>query len=312
MSFSVTEAFVKQYNSTVMQLSQQKGSRLQDKVRRESQKGKEQYFDRLGSVAAQKKVGRHSDTPLISTPHSRRRVSLVDYEHADLTDNADKIKMLIDPSSDYALSFAWAFGRAKDDEIIAAADGSAYGGEEGATVVAHPNSQKVACINAAANAGSGLNVEALRRAKKILDSNDVDESLNRYFSHSAQGLEDLLGETEVTSADYNTVRALVKGELDTFMGFSFCRTQRLNAQSGALSFTYATGVVGAGSGDADTYTKNFAWCEDGLLLSTGMDMVTKIDERSDKSYSTQVFAAMGIGATRLEEDKVVVVFSDEA
>jgi hypothetical protein len=42
-----------------------------------------------------------------------------------------------------------------------------------------------------------------------------------------------------------------------------------------------------------------------------MDMVTRIDERADKSYSTQVFAAMGIGATRLEEDKVVIVLSDE-
>jgi len=309
MSFSVTEAFVRQYNSTIMQLSQQKGSRLQDKVRKESQKGKEQYFDRLGSVAAQKKVGRHSDTPLISTPHSRRRVSLVDYEHADLVDNADKIKMLIDPASDYALSFAWAFGRAKDDEIIAAADGSAYGGEAGATVVAHPNSQKIGCINAAGTAVSGLNVEGLRRAKKIFDVNDVDESIKRHFAHTAQGLEDLLGEVEVTSADYNTVRALVKGELDTFMGFEFCRTQRLAVQAGALAITYATGAVGAGSGDADTQTKNLAWAEDGLLLSTGMDMTTKIDERADKSYSTQVFAAMGVGATRLEEDKVVVVFS---
>lgn len=312
MSFSVTEAFVKQYNSTIMHLSQQKGSKLQDKVRREMQKGKEQYYDRLGAVVAQKKVSRHSDTPLINTPHSRRRVSLVDYEHADLVDNADKIKMLIDPASDYAMAFVWAFGRAKDDEIIAAADGSAYGGEEGATTVAHPNSQKLGCVNAAGTGGAGLNVEALRRCKKIFDENDVDESIPRHFAHTAEGLEDLLAETEVTSADYNTVRALVKGEVDTFMGFNMVRTQRLGAQSGTLNFSYTDGSVGAGSGDADTYTKNIAWAEDGLLLATGMDMVSKIDERADKSYSTQVFAAMGIGATRLEEEKVVIVFSDEA
>lgn len=312
MSFSVTEAFVKQYNSTVMQLSQQKGSRLQDKVRRETQKGKEQYYDRLGSVTAQKKVSRHSDTPLINTPHSRRRVSLVDYEHADLVDNADKIKMLIDPASDYAMAFAWAFGRAKDDEIIAAADGAAYGGESGSTSVSHPNTQKLGCVNAAANAGAGLNVEALRRAKQIFDENDVDESLKRCFAHTAKGLSSLLSETETTSADFNTVRALVKGELNEFMGFEFVRTQRLGAQSGALSFSYTDGSVGSGSGDADTYTKNIAWAEDGLLLATGMDMMTKIDERADKSYSTQVFAAMGIGATRLEEEKVVIVLSDEA
>src|SRR3989304_4440327 len=111
MSFEITEAFVKQFNSTVYHLSQQKGSRLMGLVRQETQKGKEQYFDRIGQVVAQKKVSRHSDTPLIDTPHSRRRVTLVDYEHADLVDDADKIKMLIDPTSDYAQAFMWAFGR---------------------------------------------------------------------------------------------------------------------------------------------------------------------------------------------------------
>ena len=310
MSFSVTEAFVKQYNSNIMHLSQQMGSRLQDKVRRENQKGKEQYFDRLGEVVAQKKVSRHSDTPLIDTPHSRRRVSLVDYEHADLVDNADKIRMLIDPASDYAKSFAWAFGRAKDDEIIAAADGSAFGGEEGSTTVAHPNSQKLASVSG--GAGSGLNVQVLRRAKKLFDEADVDESIPRNFAHTAEGLEDLLAETEVSSADFNTVRALVKGDLETFMGFNFVRTQRLLAQSGALSFDNASGAVGSGAGDADGYIRNIAWAEDGLLLSTGMEMMTRIDERADKSYSQQVFAAMGIGSTRMEEEKVVIVFSDES
>ena len=310
MSFSVTDAFVKQFNSTIYHLSQQRGSRLRDKTRNETQKGKEQFWDRLGEVTAQKKVSRHSDTPFISTPHSRRRLTLVDYEHADLVDDADKIRMLIDPTSDYAQQFMWAFGRAMDDEIISAADGLAYAGEEGTTTVAHPNSQKVAAVSG--GAGSGLNVEALRSAKLRLDNNDVDESLSRYFAHTAQGLNDLLGETEVTSADFNTVRALVQGELNTYMGFEFIRTQRLGAQSGTLAFETADGEVGSGAGDADGYIKNLAWAQDGIIFGSGMDMKTRIDERSDKSYSTQVFASMSVGSTRMEEDKVVVVLSDES
>ena len=168
MSFQVTEAFVKQYNATIFHLSQQKGSRLAPLVRNESQRGKSQFFDRLGLVTAAKKTARHSDTPQIDTPHSRRRVTLVDYEHADLVDDTDKIRMLIDPTSDYAQSFAWAFGRAKDDEIILAADGDAFGGEEGNTTVAHPNSQKLASVSG--GSGANLNVEALRRAKKKFDA----------------------------------------------------------------------------------------------------------------------------------------------
>jgi hypothetical protein len=310
MSFEITEAFVKQYNSTIYHLVQQKGSRLKDKTRNESQKGDEQFFDRLGSVVAAKKTGRHSDTPLISTPHSRRRVTLEDYEHADLIDDQDLIRTLIDPTSAYSEAFMWSFGRAMDDEIILAADGSAYSGQNGQTVVAHPNSQKIASVDS--GAGSGLNVQALRRAKKAFDAADVDESITRHSAINSDSLESLLSELEVTSSDYNSVKALVMGEVDTFLGFKFIRTERLGAQSGALAFDVAAGTVGAGAGDADGYRKNIFWAQDGLLFSQGMGMETRIDERSDKSYSTQVFARMSVGATRMEEEKVVIVLSNEA
>lgn len=310
MSSSITEAFVKQFNANIMFLSQQKGSRLQGLVRKETQRGKSQFFDRLGPVVATKKTSRHSDTPQIDTPHSRRRVTMSDYEHADLIDDADKVRMLIDPASEYAMTFVWAFGRAKDDEIIAAADGSAFGGEEGSTVVAHPNSQKIACVSG--GSGSNLNVECLRRAKQKFDSNDVDESIRRYIAQTSSQLTSLLGETEVTSADFNTVKALVQGEIDTFLGFTYIRTERLLTQGSALTFDQATGEVGTGSGDANGYRRVLCWAMDGLILTTGEDIKTRIDERPDKSYSTQVFTAMTIGATRLEEEKVVVLLANEA
>ena len=98
MSTQITEAFVKQFNSNVFHLSQQKGSRLRGLVRQESQNGKSQFFDIIGSVTAQKHTTRHGDTPLIDTPHSRRRVTLSSYKHADLVDDSDKIKLLIDPA----------------------------------------------------------------------------------------------------------------------------------------------------------------------------------------------------------------------
>ena len=310
MSSQITEAFVKQFNANIFHLSQQKGSRLAPHVRRESQKGKSQFFDRLGSVTAQKKVSRHSDTPLIDTPHSRRRVTLEDYEHADLIDDADKVRTLIDPASPYAQAFMMAFGRAKDDEIIAAADGSAYSGEEGGTAVPHPNSQKIGSVNAAGTAEAKANVESLRRCKKIFDQADVDESISRYCALNANQLEALLAETEITSADFNTVRALVMGELNTFLGLNFIRTERIGSQSGTLNYVFATGVVGSGSGDADGHDKVICWAEDGLMCAVGADMKTRISERDDKSYSTQVFASMSIGATRLEEEKVVMLLAD--
>jgi hypothetical protein len=310
MSQQITEAHVKQFNANLYHLSQQKGSRLMMAVRRETQKGKSEFFDRLGPVTAQKKVSRHNDTPLYDTPHSRRRVTLNDYEHADLIDKEDKIRILIDPASGYTQAFVWAFGRAKDDEIILAADGDAYSGEEGTTAVAHPNSQKLVSVNA--GAGVNLNVQALRRAKKKFDDADVDESIKRYIAHSSSQLESLLSETQVTSADFNTVRALVQGQLNTFLGFEFIRSQRLRTQSSTLAFDTTTGAVGAGAGNASGYRKVLAWAEDGLILSTAMDIMTRVSERADKGYAEQVYAAMSLGSTRMEEEKVVVILCNEA
>ena len=133
MSSQITTAFVQQYSANVQLLSQQMGSLLRDKVRVESVVGKNAFFDQVGSVTAVQKTSRHSDTPQIDTPHARRRVSLSDYEFADLIDNQDKVRMLIDPTSTYAQAAAYAIGRAMDDVIISAALGTAFTGETGST-----------------------------------------------------------------------------------------------------------------------------------------------------------------------------------
>ena len=93
MSFEITEAFVKQYSANVFHLSQQKGSRLQERVRKETQQSEAKFFERIGSVEAMEKTGRHSMVEYSDTPHSRRRVSLVDYFHADLVDEEDKLRV---------------------------------------------------------------------------------------------------------------------------------------------------------------------------------------------------------------------------
>lgn len=311
MSQSIDQAFVDQFRANVFHLSQQKGSRLRETVRQESQKGKSQFFERLGSVTATKKQSRHSDTPLIDTPHSRRRVTLEDYEHADLIDNADKVRTLIDPASPYSQAFMWAMGRAMDDEIIEASRGNAFSGQAGGTSVAHPISQKLLSFELGGGGSIDpvkLKVDALRRAKKVLDQNDVDPSIRRYCVLNANQLQSLLEETEVTSSDFNTVKALVQGEINSFLGFDFVRTERIETEDVFFDDTATTGgdVIAA---DTDGKTTNaervLCYASDGMVLSIGMDMVARIDERADKSYSTQVFAAMSIGSTRLEEEKVV-------
>ena len=286
MSVQATTAFVQQYSANVQMLSQQMGSRLRDAVRVESMTGKNAFFDQVGVAVAQKRTTRHADTPQMDTPHARRRVSLVDYEYADLIDDQDKVRMLIDPTSSYAMAAAAAMGRAMDDEIIAAATGTAFTGETGSTSTALPAGQQIAA------GGTDLTVAKLREAKKILDLSDVDPSIPRYIACGPEQIDALLGDTNVTSSDFNTVKALVQGEVNQFMGFNFIMTNRL-----------------AKSGNDRTC---FAWCEDGLALAIGKDVNARIDERADKGYATQVYYCMSVGATRMEEDKVVQILCDES
>jgi hypothetical protein len=286
MSIEVTTAFVQQYSANVQMLSQQKGSLLRDAVRVESMTGKNAFFDQVGKATAQKRTTRHADTPQIDTPHARRRVTLVDYEYADLIDEQDKVRMLIDPTSAYAQAAAFALGRAMDDEIISAALGTAFTGETGSTSTALPAGQQIA------NGGADLTVAKLRTAKKTLDLASVDPSIPRYIAVGPDQIEALLGDTNVTSSDFNTVKALVQGEVNQFMGFNFITSNRLSKAGNIRSC--------------------FAWAEDGLALAIGKDVMARIDERSDKGYATQVYYCMSIGSTRMEEEKVVQIDCDES
>jgi hypothetical protein len=287
MSNQITTAFVQQYSNNVQMLSQQKGSLLRSAVDVETVVGKNAFFDQVGSALAVKRTTRHADTPQMDTPHARRRVSLVDYEYADLIDNQDKIRTLIDPTSAYASAAAYALGRAQDDEIIAALSGTAYTGETGSTATALPSSQKIT-----EGGTNGLTIAKLRSAKEILDAASVDPSIARYIAVSPKQITDLLGTTEVTSSDFNSVKALANGEVNSFLGFNFIVSNRLTS--------------------ASSKRLCLVWAMDGCKMAIGQDLMTRIDERSDKGYAHQVYVCQSIGATRMEEDKVVTIEAHEA
>ena len=222
MSSQITEAFVQQYSNNVQMLSQQKGSLLRGVVDVESVVGKHAYFERIGAVSAQKRVSRHSDLHRSTLLIVGERVSMADYEWADLIDQQDRVRTLIDPTSSYALSTAYAMGRSMDDEIIEAVSGNAFGGETGSTTIALPSAQKITESGTA-----GLTIAKLRTAKETLDSASVDPSLPRTIVVGPRQITDLLGTTEVTSSDFNTVKALANGEINQFMGFNFIVSNRL-------------------------------------------------------------------------------------
>lgn len=279
MSFQITEAFVQQYNSTVSLVSQQKQSRLEPAVRVETIRGTREAFDSIGTVEAQPRGGRHADTPQMDTPHMRRWVTSAPYNWADLVDKPDRLRMLYDPTSPYVQNAVMAFNRAKDKIIINAAFAPAWTGEHGDIQKAFPTG------NIIAHGDTGLTIEKLIQARGMLWRNEVDESEPLFAAVTSFQLEDMLNNTKVQSADYNTIKALVRGEINSFMGFTFIRTEQLEKEGAAR--------------------KCIVWSKPGLLLAKAEDITTKISERGDKNYSTQVYAEMDLGAVRMEDEKVL-------
>ena len=292
MSFEITTAFVHQFKNNITMLSQQKGSKLAGTVMQESITGTHAFFEQIGSTETVERTTRHGDSPLVSTPHERRRCNLADHEWGDMVDDQDKVRMLIDPTSQYAMNAGWAFGRTKDDKIIAAASGAALTGVDGTTSTVLPSSQKVAV--AFGGSSIGLTIEKLIETQSIFGRNDVDDDEEKIFVCSQKQLDDLLALEKTTSSDYSNVKALAHGKINSFMGFTFKRTQR-------TILTAATDVRTC-----------FAYVKSGIALGIGADVVTRISERADKSYNTYVYAKMSIGAARLEEEKVVEVMCDES
>jgi hypothetical protein len=287
MSTQVSTAFVQQWTDGIRVTAQQKMSRLRNAVMVESGiQGDRAFFDQVGSVTATVASTRHADTPITDTPHTRRMLTLSPYKHADLIDVSDKIRILNDPTSSYQRAFSAAFGRAIDSEIITAATGAASTGVAGATSTAHGAGQQIAA------GGADLTLIKLITAKRLLDAAEVGEpNEERYIAVTSNQVEALLNDSTLTSADYNTVRALVSGEIDTFVGFKFIRTELL-----AVASSIRTCI---------------AWTKSAIVLGIGQDVTGRIEERADKNYSTQVFMSMDIGATRLEEVGVVDIQCDE-
>ena len=286
MSTQITTAFVNQFSANVQMLSQQMGSLLRNAVDVESVNGEKAFFDQVRSTAAVKKTSRHADTPLVETPHTRRMVTMSDYEWADLIDEQDKVRLLIDPTSTYGRAAAAAMGRAMDDEIIAAALGTAKTGKDGGTDTALPAGQKIA------HGSAGLTIAKLVSAKELLDAASVDPSIPRHIIVSPKQISDLLNNTTVTSSDFNTVKALAQGEINSFVGFNFIVSNRLTT-------------------DSNSDRQVIAFAQDGLKVGMGKEPMAKIDERADKSYATQVYYCQTLGATRMEEEKVVEIACNE-
>lgn len=297
MSYQVPTHFVQGYTNNVEMLLQQRGGKLLSTVSQGSYTGKgAKAVEQIGPVKPVKNLSRHADTPLISTPADARWVFPNDYEWADLIDEQDRLRMLIDPQSGYVQNGVNAMRRAQDDEILQSTFAASATGENGTTSTAFPAGQIVGVNVGGVN--SSLNVAKLRAAKRLFMAAGVDLEFEKLFIALTSADHDgLLNEIQVTSLDYNNRPTLVEGKVTSFMGFNFVPVEFTDASA----YDAAATLVSGGNRLVP------AWSTGALHLGMWNDVTTRVSTRDDKRYATQVYAKTTIGATRLQEKKVVQI-----
>jgi len=299
MAATIDTAFRQGYQDEFEVKFQQDGSRLRPFITERPQNVERKMYDRVGTVNVTQKTVRHGPTVLVDAEHTRVACLMDDWRPDALAfDNEDQLRMeMADPRNAYASTQAKALGQQLDRVIITAATGTTYTGKNGTTAETYTAATYGVAVNAVAPgqvaADSNLTIEKLIQAKAKFgtqESADPNERLTFVLAQSQ--LNSLLRTTEVTSADYNTVKALVNGQIDSFLGFNFVRTELL-------------------AKDANNVRTCLAFSKSAIIVGMGSSLITRMDQRADLNYTWQVWCQGTFGAVRTWREKVVSVACDE-
>lgn len=310
-SQNISTAFVKQYGTTIDMLLELKGGQFDGKCLEETIVGEEKYYDQLGSVYANEVIDRYGDSPENDISHARRRVIATPYDVGIMFDKFDKVQMLTNPESEYVQRQVSALRRKKAIEFFKGALGTAYTGKGGGTTADLDSS------NVVDEATTGMTLTKLRTAKEKLELGNVDllDPMNKpYFVWSPTQMHELLGDTSVTSSDYNSIKALVAGDINTFYGFEFITSNQVPYTTDGANETVELNWD-ATDAPTDTGGTNiracFAYVKSAVRQVTNPSIMTDISQRKDKRNNWYSYACMRTGAVRMEEDKVVIVGCDQ-
>ena len=278
MAVSISNAFVTLFDAEVKQAYQAE-SVLRNTVRlRTGVEGSTHKFPKIGKGVAQVRIPQTDVTPM-NVSYSQATVTLSDYIAAEYSDIFNQAKVNFDERSELVQVVSKSIGRRADQLIIDA-------------LAASGTSNTVASSIGGAN--TNLNLDKLLAAKKAMDAGNVPMEGRHILIH-ANNLSALLGETEVTSSDYNSVKALVAGDVNTFLGFQFHTIG--DRDEGGLSIS---------SGDRVTY----AWHQQAIGMAEGMGIRTEINYIPEKT-SHLVSSMFSAGAITIDAEGVVAITCDE-
>lgn len=290
MSVNLPSLYAQQYATNVQMLLQQKMSKVRPFVTFGMYKGEQASpVDQVGSVSMQAVTTRFGDMGRVDAAVDRRWVLPYSFDLPQLIDNIDKLKMITDPNSIYSQNALAAANRQIDDIIIDNFFATAYTGKTGSTSTSFPAAQQVA-VNHGAASNTGLTVAKLREAKRVLMANEVDIDSDPITAIvTSKQHDNLLAEAQVISLDFNERPVLVDGKVTRFLGINIIHCERLDT-------------------DGSSYRRVPIFAKSGMHLGIWEDVKTDVSRRNDlQSLPWQTYVYLTMGATRLEEGKVVEV-----
>ena len=275
MSISLSNAFVTLFDAEVKQAYQGKAMLVPAVRQRRGVEGSTVKFPKVGRGVATVRVPQTDVTPL-NVGFSTVTLTLADYNAAEYSDIFSQAKVNFDERQELVQVVAGAMGRRQDQMILDALTGS---------------STSLTVANSIGGSNTNMNIAKLREAKRLLDKGNVPPDGRHIIIH-ANGLSNLLSETSVTSSDFNSVKALVQGEINTYLGFTFH----------VLGDRSEGGLAIDGSLDRTC----FAFHKDAIGYGEGIAMRTEINYIAEKTswLVNEVFSA---GAIAIDDEGIVKI-----
>ena len=295
LNSGIEQSHILAFSNNIRAKIDKMGSKLTPYVDQGSYTGERvQLVTYVGPVEFTERKTKFSDTPNTELEHTQRWVSGVDYDLGVMIDRQDTTKMLIDPMSPYVDRILEAAGRAKDSVIMNAFFAQAKTGKHGNSTTNFPTA------NVVPHGGTSLTVDKLKALRELMASKHVDfKTYMPCIAVTSHEKMQLMNSVEVTSKDYNQVQPLVRGDVDSFMGFKFIdyedRSEPLVNNGDSIPTTEVSGT---------TYRSCPVWVPPGMHQASWQELRVRIEERVDKSYTPQIYANFIQGAARLEEDFV--------
>jgi hypothetical protein len=310
----ISDSYRIQYSNSFELADQQTENRLVDTVVTKPQNGASLRENMINPTNWKAKGARGAATTAIDIVMPVRWGFYSQFDHPFIMDEFDEVNlgMQVSPSGDLIADQTAGYNRLRDDVIISAALGAATQSTAGATTGGIPQTTSVAFDSAnqlikvdrvgfgGTNVTSGLTLDKVKYTKFKFDKAEVKAG-DRFFIVSAAEIQDMLNTTEISNALYNQVKALVKGELDTFLGFKFIHSERLPL------ITSTTNTAGA------TITGSFRQCvaySKRALVFSESPKEFHMDILPNQQHDLQCRAAVSVSALRRLDTGVVQIQTD--